>query len=234
MVTKKKAIISKKRFKPITIINFKTYEEAIGDNALKLAKICDEVANEYNANIIIAVSSTDIYRISSQVSIPVYAQHIDNVEFGSHTGKVLASAVRQAGATGTLLNHSENRLRVDVLEESVILAKKYGLKTVVCANDAIVGEAVKSFKPDMVAVEPPELIGGNISVSSAKPEIVRESVKKICDHSKNIVLVGAGIKNNNDFKKSVELGASGILLASGITKAKDPKRVLINLIKDIY
>ena len=219
---------------PIVAINFKTYEEATGQKALELALICDEVARETNAEIIICVQPTDIYRIKQHVSIPVYAQHIDPIEPGSNTGRIMPLAIKQAGADGTLLNHSENRLRVDVIQSSIESAKKYGLKTIVCANDAIVGQAVYSMEPDFVAVEPPELIGGDISVSTAKPSIIKDSVGRICKlGGYHKVLVGAGVKNNKDVKKSLKLGSRGVLLASGITKSKDPRKILKDLVKGL-
>ncbi len=222
-----------KNDKPLIVINFKTYMESTGQNALKLAMVCDDVAKDTGADIIVCVQAADIFRIQQHVSIPVYAQHIDPISPGSHTGHILPSSVKEAGAEGTLLNHSENRLRMDVIHESIEAAKEQGLKTIVCANDAIVGQAVYSMKPDLVAVEPPELIGGNVSVSSAKPEIIKSSVDKICKlGGKHKLLVGAGVKTNSDIRKSMELGARGVLLASGITKAKDPEKVLRELVKD--
>jgi triosephosphate isomerase len=224
----------KKKDAPLVVINFKTYEEATGQKALELAIACDDVAKETNAEIIVCVQATDIYRIQQHVSIPVYAQHIDAADYGSNTGRVLPQAVQQAGAKGTLLNHSENRLRVDIIEASIEAAKKVGLKTIICANDAIVGQAVYSMKPDFVAVEPPELIGGDISVSSAKPSVIKDSVNRICKlGGYHKVLVGAGVKTNKDLKKSLKLGARGVLLASGITKAKDPRKALKELVKGL-
>ncbi len=235
--TTKKVVQKAKKNKsetPIVAINFKTYEEATGQKALELALICDEVAKETKAEIIICVQPTDIYRIKQHVSIPVYAEHIDPITTGNNTGKILPLAVKQAGADGTLLNHSENRLRVDVIESSIESAKKHGLKTIVCANDAIVGQAVYSMEPDFVAVEPPELIGGTISVSTAKPSIIKDSVGRICKlGGYHRVLVGAGVKNSKDVKKSIKLGARGVLLASGITKAKDPRKILKELVKGL-
>ena len=73
-----------------------------------------------------------------------------------------------------------------------------------------------------MAVEPPELIGGNVSVSKAKPEIIEKSVEKVKEITGDVkVLCGAGIKNREDVAKAIELGSDGILLASGIVKAKD-------------
>ncbi len=223
-----------KKDRPLIVINFKTYIEATGFDALKLAIICDEVAKESNVDIVICAQATDIQKIVEHVSIPVYAQHIDAVSPGSHTGHILPEAVKAAGAKGTLLNHSEFRLRVDILQESIKAAKNAGLKTIVCANDAIVGQAVYSMKPDFVAVEPPELIGGNVSVSSAHPDIITDAVNKVCKlGGKHTILVGAGVKTNKDVVTCLKLGARGVLLASGFTKAKNPKKVLLNLVKGL-
>ena len=214
----------------IIIVNFKSYAEASGENALNLAKICDKVAKELNADIRVAVDAADIRMISREVSIPVYAQHVDEVEPGAHTGYILPEEVKEAGATGTILNHSEHRLRMDVLEKSIERAKQCELITVVCANDASIGKAVNAFNPDFVAVEPPELIGGDISVSSAQPELIKESAVKVAEGGSGKLLVGAGVHNGQDVRTSLELGAVGVLLASGVAKSKDPEKVLRDLL----
>lgn len=216
---------------PILIVNFKAYDSAIGDNAVKLAQLCEKVAKEANINIVVAVQAADIYKVSSSVSIPVFAQHIDDNTLGSYTGCILAEAVKANGAVGTLLNHSEKRLRLDILENTIKRAKEAGLVTVACANNPKAGLAIASFDPDFIAVEPPELIGGDISVSTAKPEIISEAVHKICkSKSCEKLIVGAGVKTGADVKKSLELGAAGVLVASGITKAKDPEKELRDLV----
>ena len=56
---------------PIVILNFKTYLESTGNNALKLAMASEIVAEETGVNIIIAPQSSDIYRLSNEVKIPV-------------------------------------------------------------------------------------------------------------------------------------------------------------------
>ena len=209
------------------IVNFKTYKNATGEKAVELAKICEKVALDTGVNIIVAVQEIDIYHVSNSVSIPVFAEHVDGIEYGSHTGFILPEAVKEAGAVGTLLNHSEHRLRIDEIEKSIRRAKEIGLEVVVCANTPAVGDALDEFKPDVIAVEPPELIGGDISVSSSRPEIIKESVETI----EGPVLVGAGIKTGEDVRKALELGAKGVLLASGVTKASDPEKVLRELAK---
>jgi triosephosphate isomerase len=208
------------------ITNFKTYESATGEAALSLAKVHQDVARETGADIQVAVQPIDLAKISQELDIPVLAQHIDPVVFGSHTGHILPESVQMAGAEGTILNHSERRLERDVLKASIYRAKELGLKTIVCAQDPEEGASFLEFDPDYIAVEPPELIGGDISVSTAQPEIIENAAKLI---GSGKLLVGAGVKNGADVRLAIELGAKGVLLASGVTKAADPKAVLLDL-----
>jgi triosephosphate isomerase len=159
----------------------------------------------------------------------VFAQHVDGVDFGSHTGKTPPQLAQRLGASGTLLNHSENRFSdFALLEKAIIKAKQAGLFVVVCAESSQEGaEIMSKYRPDLIAVEPPELIGGDISVSTAQPELITDSVRRI---GRKKVLVGAGVKNAQDVKIALELGAVGILVASGITKVHDPESALLDLI----
>lgn len=212
------------------IINFKTYESATGQAALDLGKIHEEVAKETGADIRIAVQPVDLAWLSHTLKIPVYAQHIDPVTFGNHTGHILPENVKQALAAGTLLNHSERRLEREVLKASIKRAKEVGLQVIVCAKDPAEGASFLEFDPDFIAVEPPELIGGNISVSTAHPEIIKNAAKLIGSEK---LIVGAGVKTGADIRIAIELGARGVLLASGVTLAKDPKAALMELVSGL-
>ncbi|MCK5472115.1 triose-phosphate isomerase [Candidatus Gracilibacteria bacterium] len=208
------------------IVNFKTYESAIGENAVALAKIHEVVAKETGAEIAVAVNALDLEKVATAVKIPVFAQHVDAAGFGSFTGSIPPALVKKMGAAGTLLNHSEKRLD-EKLAECVTAAKAAGLKVVVCAEDDTEAEKIAAeLQPDFVAVEPPELIGGEVSVTNANPEIVENSVKKV---GATPLLVGAGVKNSEDVKIALKLGAKGVLLASGVTKAENPTDVLRDL-----
>lgn len=216
--------------KPVVIVNFKTYPSSTGQNAVRLAKICEKVAFETGADIRVAVSAPDIYPVFQGVSIPVYAEHIDPYTPGKHTGSVLPEMIKAAGAVGTLLNHSEHKLTLKELEESLRRASQLGLATVVCAPTHVKAEKIARMKPDFVAVEPPELIGGDVSVSSAKPDLITKSVKAVKEKHNVKLLVGAGIKHKNDVIKALELGADGILVSSGVTTAPNPEQALKDLL----
>ena len=212
---------------PLLITNFKTYPSATGLKALELAKIHDKVARETGVCIAIAVQATDIRLIAGAVSIPVFAQHFDPFEPGKNTGLILPSSLKEAGARGSLLNHAERKLDNEVFVEAVARARELGLFIVFCATDAEEAAEIANFEPDCIAVEPPSLIGGDVSVSTAYPELITESVQAVPNLP---VLVGAGVKNKADVVKALELGAKGVLLASGITQAADPEAVLRDLI----
>lgn len=214
----------------IIVVNFKTYAQATGERAVKLAKVCEKVAKEKKIDIMVAVQNADLFHVSSEVSIPVFAEHIDPVKYGANTGKDLPEDLVENGATGVLINHSEDQDELKDIEGSIKRAKDIGLQTIVCAPSAKSSEAIAALEPDFVAVEPPELIGGDVSVSKAQPELISETVKLVHDIDRKIpVLCGAGIKDHEDVRIAVKLGCEGILIASGVTKAEDPEKALLDL-----
>ena len=212
--------------KPLLLINFKTYEEGTGARGLKLAKIIEKVAGQTGANIAIAVQIAEIQRIASEVGIPVYSQHMDGVHFGANTGWILPETIKDAGAFGTVLNHAEHRMNPDAIREAVERAKELNLRTVVCANTPELSKQVAKLSPTYVAVEPPELIG-TLSFAKMKPEIITNSIKTV---SPIPLLIGAGVKDREDVKKAVQLGASGVFVATAVMKALNPEKAVKDLV----
>lgn len=216
---------------PLILVNFKTYPAGLGIKALDLAKIHAKVAKETRVNLAVAVQTVDLRMVASEVDIPVFAQHFDLAEEGSFTGHTTPHGLKDAGAVGTLLNHAEKKLSLENLEKSIEMARNLGLYTVVCADTAYAGKAVSEFDPDLIAIEPPELIGGDISVTTANPQVIEDAVAMI---GKNKVLVGAGVKTGQDVKMALKYGACGVLLASGITKSLDPEKILRDLVSGLH
>jgi len=204
-------------------VNFKTYEEGTGEKALKLAKICQAVEQETEIKIFPVVQAADIYRLTS-AGLTVWAQHVDDIGFGPNTGSTLFEALAQAGAKGTLLNHSENKLPPETIGS--IIERTRSLGFLVCCESLEEAQSIAEFKPDLIAYEPPELIGGDVAVSSAKPEIIGDFTREIKDIP---VLVGAGIHEREDVHQSLKLEAVGILVSSAVVLADDPKKVLLDL-----
>jgi triosephosphate isomerase len=207
-------------------VNCKTYKQGTGANALKLAKICEHVALEMDVTIAIAVQALDVAQVASAVSIPVFAQHVDGVDLGAHTGAIAPEALSFAGAAGSLINHSEWRIPLRNIAAAVKQCHKYDLDVVACADTPENAREVASAKPNFIAIEPPELIGGTISVSAARPEVITQTTKGV----RVPVLCGAGIHTREDVRKAVDLGTVGVLVASGVVLAKDPEKVLKELV----
>ncbi len=219
---------------PVVIINFKTYTKATGEKAVLLAQTCERVSNKYDVPIVVAPQIPDLFRVAKAVEIPVFSQHMDPGEPGRFTGHVLGDTLVESGCTGTLLNHSERRMQLADIEESITKSQKINLFTVVCTNNIQVSVAAASMNPWSVAVEPPELIGSGISVSQAQPEIISGTVEKIRKVNKNIVILcGAGISTGEDVVSAIKLGAQGVLLASAVANSDKPESVLSDLVSPL-
>lgn len=219
---------------PIVILNYKTYLESSGENALELARALKSASEESGITMVAAPQAADIYRIQDQISLPIFAQHIDPITPGGHTGSNLIETLIEAGISGSLINHSENRMKLADIDEVIQLCKQNDIESCVCTNNIATSKAIATFSPDAVAVEPPELIGTGIPVSQAQPEVVEDSVKGVKSINKKIkVLCGAGISTGDDMKAAMDLGADGVLLASGIFKAENPKEALLDLVSKL-
>ena len=216
---------------PIIIVNYKTYKQGFGKAAVELTRALEDAAMAHGANVAIAVSPSDVAALSKMFKLPVLAQHIDPVGFGSFTGHIVPESVVEAGAVGTLINHAERRLTLADVEANVRKCKELKIASCVCTNNIAVSAAAAVLEPDFVAVEPPELIGGDVSVSDAQPAIISGSVEAVKRVAPNVrVLCGAGVKTGRDLRRALELGSEGVLLASGVVKASDPRKVMEDLI----
>lgn len=214
---------------PLIVINFKAYPASVGSQAVQLAQNMEKVAQEYSITMIPAVQHADIYRVSNEVNLPVFAQSLDLIESGAKTGWVTLQSIKEAGAQGSLINHSEHPLTLTAIETLTEGLKKENLLQLICAPSAKTSAAIAHFEPWAIAMEPPELIGGDISVTT-RPDVIKETIAEIKAVNKNsLILTGAGVKTGEHLLTALELGTQGVLLASGVTKAKDPYKVLVEL-----
>ena len=103
-----------------------------------------------------------------------------------------------------------------------------------CASDVEEAKVLASLSPEYIAVEPPGLIGGEISVTSADPEIISSTLQAVKEISDSVgVLCGAGVKDGKDVAKAIQLGTEGVLLASGVTKSEYPRESLEGLVSNL-
>jgi triosephosphate isomerase len=207
------------------LVNLKAY----ACDPVSVARAASSV-DTTEATVAIAPQAAQLSDVAA-TGVETWAQHVDPVDSGSHTGSTLAAGVAEAGATGTLLNHSERRLRLATIDDAIDAADSAGLDTVVCANNPEQIAAATALGPDAVAVEPPALIGTGTPVSQADPDIVRDAVDAAREVDPSVaVYCGAGISTGDDVLAAQELGADGVLLASGVAKADDPASALADLV----
>ncbi len=220
--------------KRVLLINYKAYKEAF-TKGVDIANAAAEVSKETGVDVIVAPPFTMLKETKDLVK--TIAQGVDEVDPGAFTAHITWFELKQSGVAGTLLNHSEKRytyskggeIAYDKLQQAIEKCKAAGLETYVCVENLEEARKVAAMEPTAVAYEPPELIGGNISVTSAHPDIVKEFSDLIKENSSSLPLIGAGVKRAEDAKKSVELGAEGVLVASGIILANDFKAEIRNL-----
>ena len=219
---------------PLLLVNFKAYPEALGAKAVALARICADVAEDTGRSLAVAPSAFDLALVAKSVRLPVFAQHLDPQETGKSTGWLPPEAALAAGAVGTIVNHSERKVAWEEMRDVIPRCQKLGLQVIACADDLAEAETLAKLSPEFIAIEPPELIGGDVSVTTAKPEIVSSAVNRIHAVDSHVgVLCGAGVKTHKDVRRALELGTVGVLLASGVVKAKDPPKALRDLVKGL-
>ena len=203
------------------IINYKNYEEISGNDSARLALIADRIAKKHRVRIAVAPPHHLLSSIKNY-SGPILAQHVDNSKVGSTTGFVIPELLKKSKIAGSLINHSEHRIPGKDIIELVERLQKLKMITVVCVKD--VAEAAKYAKlnPTYIAIEPPELIGSGKAVSTERPELITKAVQAVSAAKNSTkLLCGAGIVSGQDVRKAIDLGSKGILVASGIVKAKN-------------
>ncbi len=203
------------------VINFKNYPEILGDNSVRLAADAKAAAGT-RVELVLAPPTPMLSLVSERVAVSVFAQNVTEGEVGKSTGAIIPESVRESGAVGTILNHSEARVALEPLKRLVPRARAAGLKVCLCtATPADAGELV-SLNPDYIAIEPPELIGSGLAVSKARPEVVTETVNRVLRAGfKKKILCGAGIVDGEDVTRALQLGVDGVLVSSSVIKAKD-------------
>jgi len=212
--------------KTIVILNFKVYEEASGRRGVNLAKRLSSIKSK-KYEVILVPSLPTLSEISDKVKLSVFAQHVDPVGLGAYTGQVSVDELKRIGVKGVILNHSERKLPFLTLKKTVELCKKNKLVMVICASSPSEIKKVAHLHPQFVCYEPPELIGGNVSVTEARPNFITKAVdivRHISPQTK--VLCGAGIHSKADLNLALMLGAHGVMIGHAVPKAANPKKFL--------
>jgi len=212
---------------------------------VELAKILRQAQDKFvSVEIIPVVQVVDLFRIKQAVKIPVWVQHLDFQEQGKFTGWNNLEAVVEAGASGTILNHSEHQIPPGTVKQIIVrvqssklspplagsrpkAGKVKSFETMVCCKTLGQMERLVKLKPDFIAYEVSELIGGKVSITDFNQKAITHAVE-ICGEIP--LLVGAGINKAEDLTVAKKLGAKGVLISSAAVLAKDQKSKLLELI----
>ena len=208
-------------------LSLKTYKESTGSAAIKLLSCVKKVNKETGVEIIPAVQPTDIYRVKKELGIEVWAQHMDPIEPGKNMGWLSPYALKEAGASGLVINHSEHKMDDSHVKKILDKAKEYGLKNVICGFNMGMVMKFDSWNPDYVSYEREDMIGTGVSMITKEAE----NIKKLVSILKRPLVIGAGISTEEDIRQAVKLGVVGAILASGFVLAKDPEAKLRELAK---
>ena len=207
---------------PVFEIGLKGY--AYGAEAVRLARAADRLSQDLDVTVIFDPQAVDIAAVARETShLLVFAQHMDPVTAGRGAGTVLAEAIKEAGAVGTMLNHSERRMTLADINRAIRRARDVGLATMVCADSPEEAAAVAMLGPDIVLAEPPELIATSRSAATEMREFVERAVEMVGRiDSDIIVMCGAGVRTPDDVARMIGLGVGGTGSSSGILTADDP------------
>jgi len=206
-------------------LSLKTYREATGNNVIKLLSSVQKVSQETGIPIIPIAQATDIYRIKKELNIEVWAQHVDPIDPGRNMGFILPFSVKDAGASGVVINHAEHPVSEDVIKKTVEKAKAYGLKTLVLCQSIELVKQVEEWNSNYIGYEKGELIAGPVSMV----DMEEKNIQYLASILKKPLIIGAGITTREHVKKTVILGGKGIILASAFVKAENPEEKLREL-----
>lgn len=213
------------------VINCKNYEEISGEKITKFVKTAEKVSKKFKVKIAICPPQ-HLIGVVAKSSIPIFAQHIDDSKIGSTTGFVIPELLKKSKVNGSLINHSEHRISSKEITKLVSKLKELKMTSIVCVKDVAEARKYAKLNPNYIAIEPPELIGSGKAVSTERPELITKAANAVKSANNNTkLLCGAGIVSGQDVSKAVELGSKGILVASGIIKAKNWDKIISEFAK---
>lgn len=212
---------------PFLIVNPKAY--IYGKETLELAKICDELAEEYDIDILFTAQHVDIQKVAdSTKNIIVTAQHMDGIVAGRGMGHILPEGIKAAGAQAVVLNHAEHQLTVNQLAKAMKRAKELELITIVCSDTPEETKAIATLAPDVMICEPTSLIGTGTTSNDEYIKATNEAVKSV---DKNILVIqAAGVSTGDDVYRVIMKGADGSGGTSGILNAPSRKGKIVEML----
>jgi triosephosphate isomerase len=198
----------------------------------EIADVAREASVRYDVSVIITPPVVDIEAVKSRVpGLWVFAQAMDDRPPGRSTGAVLPEALRAIGADGVLLNHAERPLSFEALRSAIRRADETQLRTLVCAQDASEAVRYAEWSPDIVLLEPHDLIG--TTHKDDRPWIPAAN-RAIADVDPTVLVMhGGGVADPHDVRALIAQGADGTGCTSAIVRARDPGDMTAAMIRAV-
>lgn len=204
------------------IINFKNYK--VGNDVIDMLR---KIEIYHNKAIVVVpfVELKEVVKGISSQNMQVYAQHVDYQDLGRATGYVTPESLINAGAKGTLLNHSEHRLSITEIKKTMKRCNEVGLKVIICSSSLREISQLKKLNPYAVAFEDKKLIATGKSITEYKEHDIKRFVDLLKD-TEIIPLCGAGISSGDDVARALVLGCKGVLVSSVVANSQTPEKFL--------
>jgi len=215
-------------------VNFKIYPETIGKKGLEYAKMVEKVKEEIGVEIVVIPQIPDIRLISENTNLSVIAPYADAVEPGRGMGYILLETIKEAGASGVIINHAEHPDKFSEISFKIKKCKKIGLDSLVCVDSIETGMAIAHLNPDSLIFEIPADIATLRSITQFHSNLVKDFIKKIREINPKIkIAVGGGIHTPEDVKLAFELGADSTGCASALIRAKNRYELLKKMAEQV-
>ncbi len=211
---------------PFLIVNPKAYLGSA--DTLKLATLTDELAANFDIDVIFTAQHVDLRMISRHTEhLTITAQHMDPIVKGRGMGHILPDSLVEAGAKAVVLNHAEHQLSLGVLDTTMQRAREVGLATIVCADSDAQCQAIATMGPDMMICEPTANIGtGKMDAG----DYIARTTRVVKDINPDILVIqAAGVSTGADISRVLSQGADGSGGTSGIVAHPDWRAILTDM-----
>jgi triosephosphate isomerase len=202
-----------------------------GDKVLEYAKAADAAAEKYDIDVLFITPVVEIRRIAENTrNLIILAPYMDTLRPGRGMADILPEAIKDAGAQGVVVNHSEKPMSLPAIKATIDRARELDMLVFACADTIAEAKAIAQLHPDIINPEPSELIGG-AGGGVSDMSYVKESIKVIKEIYPDIMVEqAAGITNGQQVYDFIMAGSEAAGAASGIMNAEDPIGMIYEMI----
>lgn len=199
---------------------------------LDVADAAWQASVRYEVTVIITPPALDIEAVKRAApGLRVFAQSMDPARPGASTGAILPEALAAVGADGVMLNHAERPIDERVLPAAIGRARDAGLLTIVCADAIPQAARYAACAPDIVLVEPHDLIG--TAGRLRRPSIALASAAVASVDAGVLVMHGGGVAGERQARAIMAEGASGTGCTSAIVRASNRRDMTARMIRAV-